>query len=252
MNTPLNLIAGKLEAGFCYKNPQQLLDAFVAVITAYLPSNFNTFNQGTTPSEQNRDKPWFKVTADVPDRWYWWNATEGKWVAPHPVPPSSAERRIYRGSVESLVTYDGGTAGTVGDAAGPMWEVDSEMSGKFPFGVDTDVTLNRTVFGTAPGTAGAKTVALTSGEMRNHTHTLKPVVAADGLVDVCFQKEAGQNSTMEVAGVDPDNTLRFSTLNTILGLLKTNDASLSDGHNNMPPFIGVYYIKRTARKFYVG
>jgi hypothetical protein len=169
-------------------------------------------------------------------RWFVWDASVSKWLSPHPSPPSSSEVRIWKGSETALWAYDGGdgsnpTFSPPTDSTGAMWEVDSDFAFKFPIGVGTNsVTYDgNPAKSIAPGeTGGEERHVLTLPESPAHNHTYNQFVAVGGTFDVTA---AGANF-----GVIPGSL--------------TGPAGSDGSHENLPPFRGVYFIKRTARKFY--
>ena len=148
------------------------------------------------------------------------------------------------GSTTALLSYDGGDGtSTVYAAAGPMWEVDTTMSAVFSVGVGTFaasglVGVNQTT--TSTGVVGEDKHVLISNELPQHTHDLtyngKPGVFFDS-----FTQEAGGDSNPSYSfNQSPPATNTSTGINTTTNL----------GHNTLPPFYGVYFIKRTARIYY--
>ena len=166
------------------------------------------------------------------DRWYTWDSTFGVWLSPHPTPPSSDERRMWIGIDTDLITYDGGDANPLSLYSGAMWAVDTAFAARFPVGVGTFAASGAVA---VLGTGGEDKHLLTIAEMPAHDHpgsNLSHTIATDS-----------GGSDM---GADYDTDNKDPIVLTI--------ASQGGGtaHNNLPPYIGVYFIKRTIRQFYVG
>lgn len=147
-NAIVTLVAGQLPQGFCFQTPQQYYEAIIAATSAFLPGNFSTFNFGNTvPDPGDQDKPWLRldVNGDI-DRWY---VFVGQWRAPNPIPPSSLERRIFRGSGVDIWSYDGGDGTDPGvnpptDTTGAMWQRDLTFNERFPLGLSGSYPLDST------------------------------------------------------------------------------------------------------------
>lgn len=188
----------------------------------------------TEPDPEDRDKAWLKLSSaggppaiSLPLVWF-----NGKWVARHPDAPEGDARRLWIGTEAALVTYDGGSSGTVSDVSGPMWEVDHTFDRRFPIGPDT----------TSPAIA----VGATGG---SETHTITQAELPD--VDLTLTVWSGQadnldNDTHEIltnpqVPTNPGNNVE--TLPVPLGGSGT-------AFDMKPPYVGIYVIRRTARTFY--
>lgn len=202
------------------------------------------YNLGpNAPGVNNRVYPWFRTDSDEQDGWWYWNTSVGAWVRRHPIEPGTSIRMIWVGTLVELATFDGGDNNTPGDASGPMWEVDTDFSAKFPVGVGAFPVSGTISVGentTSTGVTGEDVHELTSDELPEHTHAL----TCDGLPGVfwdTFVQEAGPDSNDSFSFQnDEPKTCDETGVNTTTG----------DGHNNLPPMIGVYFIKRTSRLYY--
>lgn len=214
---------------YCPPSIQTAWPFLVTLLSAQLEGSTNTFNYGkTTPAPEDQGKPWLRLNSDnTPDRWYVF--TNGAWLAPH----SSAEGTIilYEGTEASIDTFDGGEAGVIASTTGPMWAKVSGMEGRFPV---FPGTLGTTVIG-VNSTGGVHEVTLTEPHIPKHTHEIK------------------YNSQQDV-GVD---TNRIRHLLTQSGSLEFETKSWGgdvDGntvaHTNLPPYVGKWFLKKTARKYY--
>lgn len=245
MSLPITITAPSLPSGYCWPaSPQQYANDLIDWgLTAEF--NFETtntfFNTGSsTPGADYRGYPWLRDGATNPneDGWFIWDATLSRWIKPHAVPPGSSVRWIWVGASSDVTTFDGGNANAVADADGPMWEVDStaDLAGKFlvtvgSFAASGDVAVNG--IATSTGVSGEDKHTLTEAEIPAHTHQ---VSAMQGL-------DIDESSNRTLAGTD-GNADEFQD--------EIPSESTGDGtaHNNLPPFYGVFLIKRTARKFY--
>lgn len=230
-STPVELIPGTLPEGFCFENWQQIYNTFFNLATASLPGQYRTYNYGDSePTVDDRDKPWLRLNVDQsPDQWYVY--FNGEWVWEHEVPASSNERRIWVGSTVDLETYDGGSAGAVTATTGPFWEVDTDFAARFPLGVGT-LPLSGTVVNVTD-TGGVDTVTLTTAQIPAHLHTISNAYAA--------QVGSGGGAIIGFSG----------TGTGVVATTPVNSDSTGGGtaHSNTPPYIGVYFIKRTARVY---
>jgi len=214
----------------------------VDITSSYTPA----FSMGNSPPPTTDPPVWLRTTKDATSvnpldfgdmiRFYVWNPTVSLWLSPHPVPASQSEVRIWKGTELALWAYDGGdgtnpafTAPT--DYTGAMWEVDADFAFRMPIGAGTNsVTYDSnpaTVI--APGaTGGEERHVLTVDELGAHNHSYSTYVANPaGPVDSIAAGTA-QKYDYQVTG----------------------DAGAGESHENLPPFRGVYFIKRTARKYY--
>jgi hypothetical protein len=257
----LRLNAGTLSSTCYPSDPQQLYNEMMEKGVAVLPDIDGIIISDSAPDAEDRDKAWIKTSAGAPV--YGGNAPaiyfNGAWVVRHPIAPSSSERRLWVGSTTDLQTYDGGASGTVGDASGPMWEVDTAFDGRFPLGV-----------GTIPGSSPSATVAVTGttdsqsnsgdykhvlteteGALGSHTHAFGIVNAGndDAYFNLGSRTTVSSYTGYYITGSN-GNIQAVQTQADLFTSAPNNGAGVtSTGHNNMPPYYGVYFIKRTARKF---
>ena len=239
--TLITLTPPNLPIGYCPTNYQQLANDIISGSQANFNSTIGNsfFNFGpTVPAINNRVYPWLDENGD------WWIYSQGYWLRKNPVAADGPERRIFVGTTTDLLSYDGGdgTSNTATNYTGAMWEVDTEFSARFPVGVGQfaasgAVAVKGKVTSTA--VAGEDQHTLVTGEIPAHLHTLdsdgKPAVFWDAFV--------------QEAGGDSNPSYSFNG-----GVPKTASTTGSVGggaaHNNLPPFYGVYFIKRTTRVYY--
>jgi len=231
--TLINLTPPNLPIGYCPTNYQQLANDIVSGTQATFNSSIGNsfFNFGsTTPALNNQVYPWLDENGN------WWVFNGGYWSRQHPVAAGGSERRIYVGNTTDLQTYDGGNTNAPSAWSGPMWEVDTAFEARFPVGAGAFATSGTvSVNGTTTSTAvvGEDKHTLTVAEMPSHSHSM----TWDS------QDTAGGNQ-LKTLYLGPDANV-FNDINK-----NTGNSGGDTAHNNLPPFYGVYFIKRTARIYY--
>lgn len=244
MPNELQLIPGTL-ATACYpSDPQALYNEMFEKGNAQLGDLTGIIISDTAPDPEDRDKAWIKLTAaggppalSMPYVWY-----NGAWVARHLSPAGGNERRIWTGTTVELQSYDGGDTGAVSEASGPMWEVDTAFDFRFPLGAGT--SPDSTVVA-VNATGGAEDITLTEAQLPAHSHVL-----ANSDTTGTTVLSAGQFVT-QAGDVGSGNRQYALTGNsTTPSVGQTGDTGSDEAHSNMPPYIGVYFIKRTARVYY--
>jgi hypothetical protein len=231
--TLITLTPPSLPIGYCPTNYQQLANDVISGTQANFNSSIGNsfFNYGpTTPALNNQVYPWLDENGN------WWIFQSGYWLRQHPIAAGSAERRIYVGTTTDLQTYDGGNTNAPSNWSGPMWEVDTLFEARFPVGAGTFassgvVSVNGTTTSTA--VAGEDKHTLVTSEMPKHSHTMTW-------------------DSQDTAGGNQLKTLYYGPdANAFNDIVKSSgDAGGDAAHNNLPPFYGVYFIKRTARVYY--
>jgi len=111
------------------------------------------------------------------------------------------------------------------------------MSGRFPLGVGT---LDSGTAVAVTDTGGEDQHTLTQAELPDHEHTLT--------VNEFNNFDSSNDSAAQfLLGDQAVETANASTPNVTV-----DGGGSGEAHNNMPPYYGVYFIKRTARQYYVG
>lgn len=223
MATQITLAFQNLPADYCFTTPQQLALDISSRLTGTLAGSASLYTVGKDlPSTDNEDRPWLKLNSDgSPNRlYYYW---QGQWTSEHPIPPSSAVRQLWTSTTGALSTYDGGDANPISVTSGPMWEVDTDFAALFPIGVGT--TANNTVIGVGD-TGGEDEHVLTIEELAAHIHS-------------------------EAIGTGNEGRRVIGSGNDLTDEGDTGTTGEDQPHNNLPPYRGVYFIKRTQRQFYV-
>lgn len=232
--TLITLTPPSLPNGYCPINYQTLANDIISGTQATFNSSIGNsfFNYGaSTPALNNQVYPWLDQNGN------WWVRVNGYWARQHPLSPTSAERRVFVGTAADVLSYDGGDGtATATQMAGPMWEIDAAFAARFPVGVGAFAasgTVNVNGTSTTTSIAGEDQHLLTTAEMPSHTHSM----TWDS------QDTAGGNQ-LKTLYLGPD-------ANVPNDITKNTGSTGGDvAHNNLPPFYGVYFIKRTIREYY--
>jgi len=232
--TLITLTAPSLPANYCPASYQKLANDIIGGTQATFNSTIGNsfFNFGPTyPAINNRIYPWLDENGQ------WWIYDQGFWLRKNIVAASGYDRRIFVGTTTDLLSYDGGDGtATATTLTGPMWEVDTEFEARFPVGVGAFVASGAVaVLGktTSTSIAGEDQHTLTVPEMPKHTHSMTW-------------------DSNDTSGGDQLNTLYYGPeANIPNNMIKDTGSTGGDvAHNNLPPFYGVYFIKRTSRVYY--
>lgn len=255
MSLEVQLIAPTLAAGYCISNANGGLQGFVNTIFA----NGSGIIQTTAslaliiisedpPTVDQQDYEWHRLVDGVVEGIYMF--VDGAWVRPHATAPSSGERRIWTGTLDALKLHDGGEDAVVGDATGPFWEEDTTFRGRFPVGVGTLPTSSDAV--AVGGTGGADEVTIERTHLPDETIYVKTDITGNSGVT----GDGGETVVGADYGSDPiagsvsacDAT---ATSGGLANCYKTRGQTeeLGDGEplSVVPPYVGVYVIKRTSR-----
>ena len=226
--TLITLTAPSLPANYCPASYQKLANDIIGGTQATFNSTIGNsfFNFGPTyPAINNQIFPWLDQDGN------WWIYDQSLWTRKNPVAAGGFDRRIFVGTTTDLLSYDGGDGtATATTTTGPMWMVDTLFDARFPVGAGAFAASGAVaVLGTATSTSivGEDQHTLTVPEIPAHTHNFFPLVTADA-------NNGGAN------GVQYGTTANVATSSTGGGA----------AHNNLPPFYGVYFIKRTSRVYY--
>lgn len=245
--TLITLTAPSLPANYCPASYQKLANDIIGGTQATFNSTIGNsfFNFGPTyPAINNRIYPWLDENGQ------WWIYDQGFWLRKNPV-TAAYERRIYVGTTTDLLSYDGGDGTTTATTTtGPMWEVDTEFEARFPVGVGAFVASGAVaVMGKATSTAivGEDQHKLTIPELAAHTHDVAIKVFGHGGED--GDRSAADGGTTSNTVTNNTTIFPSSTIDPDLDA-KAVSVGGDIAHNNLPPFYGVYFIKRTIRVYY--
>ena len=232
--TLITLTPPSLPVSYCPLNYQNLANDIIggtqAVFNSTIGNSF--FNFGPTyPAINNRIYPWLDENGQ------WWIYDQGFWLRKNPV-TAAYERRIYVGTTTDLLSYDGGDGtATATPTTGPMWEVDTEFEARFPVGVGA----------TSTAIVGEDQHKLTIPELAAHTHDVAIKVFGHGGED--GDRSAADGGTTSNTVTNNTTIFPSSTIDPDLDA-KAVSVGGDIAHNNLPPFYGVYFIKRTIRVYY--
>lgn len=202
--------------------------------TVALPDGFKTNKGSTEPAPADRAWSWRRMNADgTPDRWY--DYANGQWISPHPIPPGFIW--LWYGAEVDIPTLDDGEAGAVSDTSGPFWERFTELDAKFPIGPGT---LPSTLVLAKGDDGGEEDHELALPEITPHTHGVEGSGFDDGATP----------SARKIIIDDEHNANANNSVTESAGGTGTPAAVV--GHNTMPPYRVVWFLRRTARLFYRG
>jgi len=231
--TDIDLIPPTLPQGFCPQTEQERVNAYFNGGKAKLPSGLDkVVVSKTTPGVNDQDKVWYRLlNDDTPDPRNPYMFYNGNWISPHYVPANDKRLFIWSGTFDDVKTLDYGVDEAIGDIAGPFWVVVAALAGKFPVGV---------------GTVGSTAIAVNGTGGSHEIEVKKENLPAEGVTlpdKVIGQPGAGKGTFSLNGDQNPPDDFKYVT---------TSD-NLGDGKKieHLPPFYGVYFIQRTARKFWI-
>lgn len=240
-NGNVTITSSDVPQGFCFVSWSESWQQLVALLSGNLTQE-PSWNVGPdTPAPEDQGKPWHRLNADgTPDKDY--DFVSGVWVSRHPLPPGAV--MMWEGAESDIPTFDGGEVAPVGPFTGPMWERVTQMDAKFPIGPGTTPAAPA---GTATliavgATGGEELHALTVAELAPHTHTVRAVLAnTDGGSSV---ERLRKMSDTEVSS---DQARTDSAGGTIT---PPSTTPVVEGHNNLPNYRAIWFLRRTGRLDY--
>lgn len=289
MSIPVTLSWGNLSAGYCFTTLDGFKNDIFNLLTASITGMTGVVYGPNTPAPADQDKAWLKT--DVygnPIGWYFFAG--GKWVWPHTIVPGTGERRIFRGPNDGTATglwrYDGGDGtdpAAATDTTGGMWMVDTDFGDsthvpRVPIGAGTNPTTYNGAAATVINqgdTGGAERVTLDFKEMWHRHAYADYALALDAnyykighepggalsttagqVRHLTFKAVADRTDLVDINGLTGKIDTMQTDIPTNDGVIPNNGytpALAGNGaHQNLPPYLGVYFVKRSARRFFVG
>lgn len=236
--------------GYCFTDFNRLfLDAAaLGSFTLNTDVGNSFFNFGdTVPDAANRIFPWLRTVGGYPDDWYVF--VGGAWYSEYKRAPaegvgSFGVRWAYTGTEASLLTFDGGEATPIGVGSGPFWEVDHDFDGRVPVCPGNLPSGASVALGDS---AGNDVITIGSGNIPPHVHAITIGQSGGGNSDIIAPDQAG---SFRVGG---GGTMQYlSTWSSpYVGYTRESGGSSGtpDPLNNMQPYVGAFWIKRTARVY---
>ena len=253
MPNDFRLIPGTLPDPYCFTNFQQLNVDLFSIAQVVNINGAMFYNLGPGPIDaDHRDWPWFD-TNDF--NWYAWSQDVGLWVRYHPIPASSQSRQLWVGNTTDLQLYDGGDANPPGDASGPMWEVDTNFAAKFPVGPGT-FAGGGIVAVTGTGGNDEQTIPATAIPAHQHIVSIGVNTATTGEPAPGSSPgsvQYGIGKTLAVGAIVDDSTGHVARSYPLTSQYSSDPppATPTAKLNMLPPYYGVYFIKRSQRLFFV-
>ena len=251
-NAPIQFQFGNLPNGYTPGTYADFWLKMQGLMTGYLPGNYTVWNvSNATPDPEDQDKPWLRLDANgrVIRAYTFYN---GLWCSKHQIPPSDDERKIWVGSLNDLKTYDEGVDEAVTDVTGPFWEQDTNFNAKFMLGAGT-LPDSSTVVGVTD-TGGNEEITIDADSVP-HKHGVGQADHASD--DVTLFYETNQipiTAPQEGHFVQGGGSAIGGPITNLFSNIVTNnqrsDATVGDAVDIMPPYYGIYVIKRTAREYY--
>ena len=218
--------AATLAAGACPSTYQELADLFAAIYSVTVNTN-NTGIVVSATKPADTTVVWKQLGSDGrPIRDYFF--VGGLWLSRHTI--ESGVIVEWDEALPNFATFDGGDASPLSDVSGPMWEDVPELRARFPIGAGTLPSGTALAVG---DTGGEEKHILTIPELPAHTH--------DGPAN-----EADSTSGGDYHAVWTEN----DGTTPVVPPHATGSTGGGLGHNTMPPYYTVYFLRRTARQFY--
>lgn len=247
---PVQIIPPTFVEGYCPASLQQFANDLQSGSQLSTSLSTDTLEIGDT-APTDTSKAWIKTVGGVVTAatgLFVWNAALALWVWPNTEQDASA-RRLWVGALGAgaggLDLYDGGSAGAVGAATGPMWEQDTDFVGRSPMGPGAIPTANPAKVLAVGENYGEGAHLMTDQEVAAHDHPLATdadITNADGTIDVVTTGAGGPGLAKGLTA--PAVTPLSVQPNTFTTVQQTMPV--------IHPVRGCYLVKRTARIFYVG
>ena len=225
MSTPVPVISAQLPSNFECIITNANWQALVNLLSVTCPDG-NVLKQSVEPAPDQRDKIWLRLNNDgTPDRVYVYAG--GKWLSKHAA--FEGQVVMWEGAEGDIPTIDGGTVGAVTTTSGPFWEKVSEMDAKIPIGPGTTDAPTSTVIAVGDE-GGSELVVLEKEQLPSNPFGVNNVTGPflDVTAGGTFEVQTNPGTNHRVGGWDGND----------------------EGHNNMPPYRGIWFIRKTSRLYY--
>lgn len=238
----LPIQTSSLPSGFCPTDYQTMWNGFAAAGFVTFPSTFTGITASAT-KPTDTTQAWLQLdTLGRPVRIYFF--ASGAWLSLHPL--VSGLTMIWTTALPTMSTFDGGDANPISPISGPMWEVVTTANARIPIGVGT---LPSGAVIAVGGTGGQEQVTLDLTNSPAHNHQMF-VGSSDGSTGGI--REALQTVDNPHAGTAAAYKLNDGAGGDNYVQNTGGDAGgLAVAHDNMPPYLGIYLVRRTARLFFV-
>ena len=238
---PVNV--GSLASGFCPSTYQEMANAFAAIYSVTLAQGTGITIIASASKPTDTTAVWLKLDSlGRPERLYYF--AQGAWLSLHPAVPGTTI--IWTSALPNFQTFDGGdNSGVISAISGEMWKEVEELRARFPIGAGT--LPSGTVLAVGD-TGGEEKHTLTQAELPVHNHfAFKAESVGDAAPNVSTTTYAARTFDD-----NDDNVERYrvkGTTNTAdVGL--TGNVGNGESHQNLPPYLTVYFLRRTDRLFY--
>lgn len=204
----------------------------------------------STPSASDQDRLWIKTDVNgIPIGQFLYAL--GQWIWPlEGAVQRASELMMWEGTLASIITIDGGSAGAVTLTTGPFWEIHSEFVGRSPMAVGTIPTSNPSKTLAVEEDYGEGAHALTEAELPTSTHKHLFPLYSNPAATSPAPHTYGSGPLLGVSENVADDSV--GTYNPVFDY--TEPVALGDG-DTMPvihPVRGVYILRRTGRLYLVG
>ena len=228
------IIPEQLPTGFCPSTYQEMLNEFSSHQSAQIPDSSGRQWVFSSTKPADTTVGWYQLDSlGRPVRPYIF--AQGAWLYLHPLPPGMTQ--MWLGPLPNFSTFDGGDSNPLSALSGAMWEVVTEIAGRFPIAAGT--TPAGTVIAQG-ATGGVESVTVGNANMPAHTHDCAGTSqqGSGGAGHEVFQAN-------ETTKLPPSNPVTLVTEST------GGDASgNTTPMPTMPPYLAINWIRRTARTFY--
>ncbi len=254
---------GQFPTGYCWPGPSQYAIDLVNLLTGTVATAGKIIIGPNAPAPSDRDGAWYRLVGGYLEGIYLYN---GGWFRPHPIAPASAFRQIWRDTEANLWAADGG------DGTNPLVSAPTAVSGSFwqrdlDFGADpgspggsvvpsipVGVGTNPTTYDGNPSSVVALNARTTSGGAsgeERHTQVINELVPHQTYAHV-LRVQHGSVDTNVFTPLTGDSSQQADSLTQYGGGPNPANTPLPTPNvstNNMPPFLGVFFIKRTIRTY---